>query len=173
MSGPIVCGVDDSKAARHAARVAAAISKRIDAPLIFVHVAERELGFPYGDVAAAERRRSRMVRRVRDVVAPGTSAAEPVVRLELGDPAETLAAVASDEGAEMLVVGSRGRGALTAALMGSVSRALVAVAPCPVVVVNDGDRRSATPPRRRGHSEGSRPPAPARARQPARHGRPP
>jgi nucleotide-binding universal stress UspA family protein len=115
MSGPIVVGVDDSKGARDAARVAAAISKRIDAPLIFVHVAADELAFPHGDVASF--------------------GSEPVVRLELGDPAERLAAVASEEGAEMLVVGSRGRGALAAALLGSVSRELVATSTCPVLVV--------------------------------------
>lgn len=49
--------------------------------------------------------------------------------------AEALAEVAADEAAELMVVGSRGRGALAAALLGSVSRALVRTTPCPLAIV--------------------------------------
>lgn len=50
-----------------------------------------------------------------------------------GHPAKILLEEA--EGADLLVVGGRGRGALAGALLGSVSLRCVVQAPCPVVVV--------------------------------------
>ncbi len=58
--------------------------------------------------------------------------------LEYGSAAKAL--VRASEGAEMLVVGSRGRGGLAGALLGSVSTACVHHATCPVVVVPPPDR---------------------------------
>jgi nucleotide-binding universal stress UspA family protein len=49
------------------------------------------------------------------------------------DPARTL--VERSEGADLLVVGSRGRGALRSVLLGSVSHTCVHHAGCPVVIV--------------------------------------
>lgn len=52
-----------------------------------------------------------------------------------GGPAQAIAD--SGSGALMLVVGSRGIGAFTALVLGSVSRFVASHAPCPVVVVRD------------------------------------
>jgi nucleotide-binding universal stress UspA family protein len=52
-----------------------------------------------------------------------------------GPPAQAVAE--SGSGASMLVVGSRGAGAFTALMLGSVSRYAAAHAPCPVVVIRD------------------------------------
>jgi nucleotide-binding universal stress UspA family protein len=52
-----------------------------------------------------------------------------------GMPAEAL--TESGSGAQMLVVGSRGAGAFTAMLLGSVSRYAASHASCPVVVIRD------------------------------------
>ncbi len=55
-----------------------------------------------------------------------------------GSPARALLEHA--EGADLLVVGSRGHGGFTGLLLGSVSHQVVHHAPCPVVVVpNPGD----------------------------------
>jgi nucleotide-binding universal stress UspA family protein len=61
---------------------------------------------------------------------------EGEVRFEAvaGKPAEVLARMARDRGAELIVVGSRGLGALRAAI-GSVTLRLLHLAPCPVMVV--------------------------------------
>jgi nucleotide-binding universal stress UspA family protein len=52
-----------------------------------------------------------------------------------GNPAQVLLDAAED--ADLLVVGSRGRGGFTAALLGSVAQHCVYHAGCPVVVIRD------------------------------------
>jgi len=52
-----------------------------------------------------------------------------------GDPAESIVDAARSERADVLVVGSHGRGTLGRALIGSVSDQVVRHAPCPVLVV--------------------------------------
>jgi nucleotide-binding universal stress UspA family protein len=51
-----------------------------------------------------------------------------------GDPGAALCRLAADVGASALIVGSRGRGGLKRALLGSVSDYIVRHAPCSVVV---------------------------------------
>jgi nucleotide-binding universal stress UspA family protein len=55
--------------------------------------------------------------------------------VRLGEPAAVLAEVAADCGAELIVVGSRGRGAWRSAVLGSVSSDVARLAPCPVLIV--------------------------------------
>jgi nucleotide-binding universal stress UspA family protein len=58
-------------------------------------------------------------------------------RLLEGRPAQALCALASELSARAIVIGSRGRGGMRRALLGSVSDHVVRNAPCPVVVVGD------------------------------------
>jgi nucleotide-binding universal stress UspA family protein len=55
--------------------------------------------------------------------------------VEDGDPAQTLAAVAREQSAALLVTGTRGRNPLSSALLGSVSDGLVRAAGRPVALV--------------------------------------
>src|SRR5262245_58005402 len=55
-----------------------------------------------------------------------------------GDPGESIIEAAEAEGADMIVVGSHGRGAVGRFLIGSVSDHVVRNAPCPVLVVRSG-----------------------------------
>jgi nucleotide-binding universal stress UspA family protein len=52
-----------------------------------------------------------------------------------GDPAEAICDAATEEGADVIVVGTRGRGAAKRTLLGSVSTKVVHNAPCDVLVV--------------------------------------
>ena len=52
-----------------------------------------------------------------------------------GDPADAIVEAASSEGADLVIVGTRGKSALERTLLGSVSSKVVHDAPCDVLVV--------------------------------------
>ncbi len=116
----IVCGVDLSDAAAPAIAVARRLAGALGGPLLIAHAVDGP-----GDQAdriAALRERA--------------GAGDAEVRLLPPAPAaEALLAVCADEGARLLVVGSRGHSALRSGLLGSVTRDLAAGAPIPLVVV--------------------------------------
>lgn len=142
MAGSIICGVDDTPGARRAVTVAAELAVDLGRPLILVHVADGDSQVPYGDGARRERRRHAAWQRGHALIAElcdryhGRTKIQE--RIEPGVPAMKLARVAEEERAGFLVVGSRGRGEIRSALLGSVSHSLERVAPCPLVVVPPG-----------------------------------
>ncbi len=73
-----------------------------------------------------------VLRAALDRLAPGATVAVEAVAVE-GHPASVL--VEQARGAELLVVGSRGRGGATSLLLGSISQSVAHHAPCPVVIV--------------------------------------
>ncbi|KUM99553.1 universal stress protein UspA [Streptomyces yokosukanensis] len=133
----VVVGVDGSpssyEALRWAVRYAALVGGTVHA------VAVWELPGLYGWSAPAvdmdvdeEETRERMRKELTDVL--GTDAADSVrSHVVHGNAADVLLRAA--EGAEVLVVGGRGRGGFAAALLGSVSHHVSQHASCPVVIV--------------------------------------
>jgi nucleotide-binding universal stress UspA family protein len=65
---------------------------------------------------------------------------ETTVRVLEGDPRETIPRIASDWGADLVVVGARGLGAMKRFFLGSVSTAVVHQATCAVLVVKPRPR---------------------------------
>jgi nucleotide-binding universal stress UspA family protein len=116
----ILCAIDDSDAAQGVLDTARSLAENLRTPLVIIHVVED--GANGADA---------LVGRVRDRL--GDDHAD--VRVVPGSPAEAIRAAADREDAELLVVGSRGRGNLRSAVLGSVSRDLAAKAQRPVVVV--------------------------------------
>lgn len=121
----ILCAIDQSDAARRIFDTAQRFADVWDASLVVVHA-----------VSDSDRDSTGLVASLRDLLADG----HPDVRLVEGSPARAVLEEADREGAELLVVGSRGRGPVRSGLLGSVSRELVSNARCPVVVVPTGDR---------------------------------
>jgi len=74
--------------------------------------------------------------RMLEDIRPEDAAVPVERRLEDGDPAETILRVAGEEGADLIVLGTHGRGALGKLLMGSVAEKVVRGAPCPVLTTN-------------------------------------
>ncbi|MGW3497638.1 universal stress protein [Streptomyces sp. NPDC001020] len=133
----VVVGVDGSPsshaALRWAVRYAGLIGGRVDA------VAAWELPGMYGWSAPAvdadfdeESARQELARELRDVLGAEGAAAVRAL-LVRGNPADVLLRAAN--GAELLAVGSRGRGGFARALLGSVSQQVAQHAGCPVVIV--------------------------------------
>jgi nucleotide-binding universal stress UspA family protein len=149
MSRSIVCGVDGSPDSQAALEIAAQFADRLGSTLILAHVVEPAYvpyaaTYPFGgtagpmavtkEVESEEEAAERLLQRM--AVDAGLADAER--RVAIGHPAERLAELADDEDAELVVVGSRGGGALKAAFLGSVSYSLVGMARCPVLIVTRG-----------------------------------
>ncbi len=135
----ILVGVDGSEASLGAARLAAQIAVRFGARLTLACVVPTLLLPPdaYGlDVADVEQGNREFAQKVL-ADALGTLG-EAGVRADTvvlsGPPAESLAEAARARGADLVVVGSRGRGAVARVLLGSVSDRLVHISPKPVLV---------------------------------------
>jgi nucleotide-binding universal stress UspA family protein len=142
MEGSIICGVDGSNESRAALRVAAQLSGQLGLRLVVAHVAQAAVFAPaYGAMPMLEKPTGpefRAGEELLEELARDEGLTEATLRPLYGLPAERLAELGDEEAAELIVVGSRGRGAFKAAFLGSVSTDLIGVARCPVVVVPPG-----------------------------------
>ena len=138
MPNCVVCGVDDSEGARNAVRVADRLAQSLTTELILVHgtpVAPPVLyGVPFDSDAFKQEARAEAEQILAGAAALCRSS-DVSWRVEWGPAANALAGVAEAEHAAWLVVGTRGRGAIRSVLLGSVAHEILAISPCPVVVV--------------------------------------
>jgi nucleotide-binding universal stress UspA family protein len=127
VTGPIICGVDDSSAARGAIRVARSLGTERGLSVVFVHVM---------DVKATEAEATAIAARLERLSAGvSESGCSSSWCVDAGHPADGLVAAAQRVGASMIVVGSAGP---RSSLLGSISADVSRRAPCPVVVVPPG-----------------------------------
>ncbi|HEY7561875.1 MAG TPA: universal stress protein [Gaiellaceae bacterium] len=143
MAAVLVCCVDDSEHAPDVARVAARVGEALGLRLLLLHVARAPTA---PGVSAARAGQERLVESEREhgsdlldgaARAAGLTA-EIERRIEFGSPAERTLAVCSETGAEVVVLGSRGRGGIKRAVLGSVSHEVASKAACVVVIVPPG-----------------------------------
>lgn len=138
MSRSIVCGIDGSDESLAAAAVAARFAERLGSVLVLAHAVEEQTTFPYGDQAELDRHRHRIhaeMTREFERAARRFGRVDVADRMLFGEPADQLAKLAAEEDAALLVVGSRGRSAVKAALLGSVSAAVARASDRPIVIV--------------------------------------
>ena len=126
----IVVGNDGSDYSIDAVKLAAEIAKAAGAKLDVVHVSHLPATFyaaafetPIDLQAQMDSLRQEAEHRAKEALAA------------VGYPADTLVEYAEREGADLLVVGSRGAGAIERFLLGSISDRVVHHAHCPVLVV--------------------------------------
>jgi nucleotide-binding universal stress UspA family protein len=138
----ILVAVDRSDHGRLAARVAAGLARALGARLTLLTVyaePSSALGEPNYSRALNETLEEArgIIEHARQVVRQA-GGPEPETESLGGAPADTVVSVAHDGNYDLVVVGTRGRGRLGAALLGSVSSAVAARAGRPVLVVGDG-----------------------------------
>lgn len=134
----MVVGVDGSDASRKAIAFAAAQASIREVPLVAVYAWMPPLtpGLEYlWSEELVESQRSVAEEAIAIGIA-GLAERYPDldVRREIVQSAPVAALVQAAEEAEMLVVGSRGRGGISRLLLGSVSHGVLQALPCPTVV---------------------------------------
>jgi nucleotide-binding universal stress UspA family protein len=138
----IVAAIDFSPVSQDVIARSAAIARAFSAELILLHVSAPDpdfVGYAAGpqsvrDLRAAELRdEHRTLReRARALKQDGIDAQAFLIP---GPTIDTIIEKSQDLSADLIVVGSHGRGALYRALLGSVSEGVLRKAPCPVLVI--------------------------------------
>lgn len=132
----IVGAIDFSVISRDVVELAASVATTYGAPLSLVHVAAPDpffVGYDVGRPAEELRKAQEQLHRIVDELRARSLDVTPL--LIQGPTIEKLLEEVGRLKADLLVVGSHGRGALAAALVGSVSASMLRYAPCPVLVV--------------------------------------
>jgi nucleotide-binding universal stress UspA family protein len=138
MAGTVLCGVNNSAGARNAARVAGALSKRLEFRLVLVHVADgfTGLGGSSRDDESVTTRQARTEgKKLLDQLTAEQGLRGAEQRIEVGDPAERLAQVAAEERAALIVVGTRAHRRLRPTFRSDLSQDIARATPCPVFVI--------------------------------------
>jgi len=133
----IVIATDGSADGERAFDMACALAAESGSCLIAVHVTELVggKGGTYPLAADDDEFRARLAERVHALRADGIDAVAVVQSTRLGGPAHVIAEVADSVGADLIVVGTRGRSPLGELLLGSVPVRLLQVSHRPVLVV--------------------------------------
>ncbi len=138
----ILLAIDGSDYATKAAEAALGLVKELkdgDRKVVLFHVSDEAPS--RSQVLKAELDVKSVLRqKAAEVVAPTAQRFEEVgvahgVEVALGDPADEIVAYAGKNDVDLIVIGSRGLGAVSSVLMGSVSRRVMQEAKCPVMVV--------------------------------------
>jgi nucleotide-binding universal stress UspA family protein len=135
----ILIAVDDSEFSAHAADVGIELAKPLKAKIGFVHVFDPSVGpgttwsVPADKLMEmSEREAKRLLTRFRELATARSKVPE---FLEAGVPAAKIVDAAKKWPADLIGMGSHGRGKIGGLLLGSVSQQVLHHAPCPVLVV--------------------------------------
>jgi len=140
----IVVPTDFSGCAEEAWALAQRLTAAFDAELVLTHVLVETPLYSEGpftmektrEVFQAARRWAADTLEQWAAKARGAGLHVRVV-LRTGVPHEEILALAADEKADLVVIGTHGRGGINRALLGSVADRVVRLAPCPVLTVRE------------------------------------
>jgi nucleotide-binding universal stress UspA family protein len=134
----LLLATDLSPTSAAATNEAFEVASRLRAELLIVSVIDTaSLRLPGGRfLARVDQVRERRQAAAQELVQRGRREGIPVIYLVWeGEPGESILEAANAEGADMIILGSHGRGTLGRLLLGSVSQHVVKLAAVPVVVI--------------------------------------
>jgi nucleotide-binding universal stress UspA family protein len=135
----VLIAIDSEPITAHAADVGAEMARAVGAEMAFIHVIDAEVTYaedtglqPEALIASAKEAAAKLIEDFRKTL-PEQAVARDFV--QIGDPLSEVVAAARDWPADLIVLGSHGRGGLGRALLGSIAEGVMRQAPCPVLVV--------------------------------------
>ena len=137
-AGTIVCGVTETPDGRGAAELAQALVSRLGLRLVLVHVLDGVAPGTQESVTARQRQAGaeHVLDEIAREIGNGTEK-----RIMVGSRADALAQVADEEGADLIVIGSRPAGLANRKLRCTLARELEATTPVPVVLAPPATRK--------------------------------
>lgn len=139
-AGTLICEVHEGVEGAGTADTGHALAARLGLRLVLVSVVD---GVPLGthESLSARQRQAGAERALDSIAREIGSGIER--RVVLGDPVETLAQIAADEGADLIVLGSRPARLGSRNFRSGLARELEAATPVPVVVAPPSTRKRA------------------------------
>jgi nucleotide-binding universal stress UspA family protein len=136
----ILIATDGSASSREAVEVGLDLAAEHEAEVLIVHVAPLLDVYPWSGVGATSAFPHELTDVDREPLIDAEQLAkdrgiEVDTRLLRGTPVDEIVAFADSEDADLIVIGSRGHGAVASALLGSVSRGVMRETRRPVLVV--------------------------------------
>jgi len=135
----VIWATDGSEGADRALAHAKALVAESGGSLSVVYCVEYTLpgkgGGSYPIHANEAETEEKIDRQVAELSTNGTRATLQKTRSKVGGAAHAIAELATQDHADVIVVGTRGRTPLTGLLLGGVTQRLLHIAPCPVLAV--------------------------------------
>lgn len=147
---PILLATDGSSTATEAAKTAIELADALDAPLLIVSawdITYEPIGVGFGPILPDIDRigHDQAMKIVEEVAAAARDAGLDVeIAIRRGRPVQQICAIAVEQDAHLIVVGSHGWGALRRTMFGSVSTGVLHHARQPVLVVRGVNDATAT-----------------------------
>ena len=137
----ILCPVDFSDCSGNAAGYAAALAAAFKARLILLHVYESPVALGMDPTATAvmdkkiRAEAERMMKKLNEALFSGNGNVRTETRLIEGRASDRIAEIAGKENADLVIMGTSGKGRAARIFIGSTSARMVRNAPCPVLCV--------------------------------------
>lgn len=139
----VLVATDFSEPSEIAVRYGRALAEAFHASLHILHVVPDSMALPWATMADGlamadvqrrwEREANERLRQMLPACEPQATGASLVTRA--GDPVREIVSYAAETNADLVVLGTHGRGPVAHMLMGSVAERVVRTAPCPVLTV--------------------------------------